>query len=219
MKYTRNRCERSEQQPRAERVVSSGIHKQAERFKHLRTIRDPGRIHQEIVRYQFKEVFQPSWFGTVQWQPFITDYTSVIKEAKHFNNKFFCALLNTKPKRIPMPAERPRIIWFHERVPVQINPHDPKNPRFKLAYHSHFHLEECPAPYSSHIRLDWFIRKEVGNGFHHFSTNNSTANKGFVLEPWVEERHSNYNFKDYYRYKHQQDADLVLDLKNSDLQF
>ena len=30
---------------------------------------------------------------------------------------------------------------------------------------------------------------------------------------------ANYNLKDYYRFRHHQDSDLVLDIENSDLQF
>jgi hypothetical protein len=39
------------------------------------------------------------------------------------------------------------------------------------------------------------------------------------LKPWIREHHANYNLKDYYRFKHHQDSDLVLDIENSDLEF
>ena len=219
MNYTEDRCERSEQHSRAKRVNESGQLKNSPVFRELRTTQNSSKIHKAIVEYQFQEVFQPHWFGSIQWQQFITDYTSAVKETRHFRNKFFCALLNTKPKKIPNPPERPRIIWFHEKAPVYINPQDSSNPRYKIAYHTHFHLEECPEPYDSWIHLDWLIHQKVAKGFHRFSTSNSVENKGFILKPWIREHHANYNLKDYYRFKHHQDSDLVLDIENSDLEF
>jgi hypothetical protein len=219
MTYAEIRCERSEQQSHAKRVIESGHHQIQKLLLDSKNHQDPARIHKAIIECQFQEVFQPCWFGSIQWQPFITDYATAVKEARHFRNKFFCALLNTKPTKIPNSPERPRIIWFHEKAPVCINPQDPKNPRYKIAFHTHFHLEECPAPYDSWIRLDWLIRNQVGKGFHRFSTSNSKENKGFVLKPWIREHHANYNLKDYYRFRHHQDSDLVLDIENSDLQF
>jgi len=219
MNYTEDRCERSEQHSHAKRVNESGQLRNSPVFRELRTTQDSSKIHKAIVEYQFQEVFQPHWFGNIQWQPFITDYTSAVKETRHFRNKFLCALLNTKPKKIPNPPERPRIIWFHEKAPVNINPQDSSNPRYKIAYHTHFHLEECPEPYDSWIHLDWLIHQKVAKGFHRFSTSNSVENKGFILKPWIREHHANYNLKDYYRFKHHQDSDLVLDIENSDLEF
>jgi hypothetical protein len=219
MTNTRKRCERSEQQSRAQRVMKSSPHKDRNHFRELRNVQDPAKIHEAIVRYQFQEIFQPYWFGSIQWQPFIPDFTTAEGEAEHFNTKFFCALLDTKPKKIPDPPERPRIIWFHEKALVNINPRDTKNPRYKIAYHSHFHLEQCPDPYDSLIHLDWLIHNKVAKRFHRLSTSNSKENKGIVLQRWIREHHANYNLKDYYRFRHQQDADLVLDYKNSDLKF
>jgi len=219
MNNHKNRGERREHDSRAKRVNAQGLHQDRIDFRKLRSVQDPKRIHQAIIQYQFQEVFEPKWFGTIQWQPFITDYTSAVKETRHFRNKFLCALLNTKPKRLPDPPERPRVIWFHEKAPVLMNPQEPSNPRYKLAYHTHFHLEECPEPYDSWIRLDWLVHNQVAKRFHRLSTNNSKENKGFVLKPWVREHHANYNFKDYHRYQNHQDADLVLDAENSDLQF
>ena len=219
MKKNTNACERSEQQSRVKRVIGSRTHKDRMHLRELRGIQSPVEIHKAIIDYQFHEVFQPHWFGSVQWQPFITEYTNAVKEARHFNLKFFCALLDTRPRNLPEPPERPRIIWFHEKASVLINPQELNNPRYRVTYHSHFHLEACPDPYNSWIGLDWLVRNKVAKGFHRLSTNNSKENKGFVLKPWVREHHANYNFKDYYRHKHDQDADLVLDIWNSDLQF
>jgi len=67
--------------------------------------------------------------------------------------------------------------------------------------------------------LDWLIHHKVAKRFHRFSTSNSSENKGFALKPWIREHHANYNLKDYYRFKHHQDSDLVLDIENSDLEF
>jgi hypothetical protein len=213
-------CERSEQASRVKRVMESETHKDRMHLRALRGDQSAVEIHKAIIDYQFQEVFQPHWFGSIQWQPFITDYTEAQKEAGHFRNKFLCALLDTKPTKLPNPPERPRMVWFHEKAPVLINPKDTKSPKFKIAYHSHFHLGECPRPYDSWIQLDWLIRNKVGKGFHRLSTNNSKENKGFVLKPWIRAHHAHYNLKDYYRFKHQQDSDLVLDIsRNSDLEF
>ena len=213
---TSTRCERSEQQSRAQRVIASTSHKTPDPFRHHK---DPIAIHQAILEYQFKEIFQPHWFGSILWQPWITEYTTAVKETTHFRNKTLTALMKTKLKKLPSPPDRPRIIFFHEKSLVNINPNEPNKPRYKTAYHTHFHLEQCPEPYTSWIQLDWLIRHQVAQRFHRFSTNNSSENKGFVLKPWIKEHHAHYNLKDYYRYKYQQDSDLVLDIINSDLQF
>lgn len=218
-KTTHNR-ERSERSSRVKRVMESETHKDRMHLRELRGIQSAAEIHKVIIDYQFQEVFQPCWFGSIQWHPFITEYTEAQKEARHFRSKFLCALLETKPTQIPEPPARPRMIWFHEKAPVLINPNEPNNPKYKIAYHSHFHLGECPRPYDSWIQLDWLIRNRVGKRFHRLSTNNSKENKGFVLKPWVREHHAHYNLKDYYRFKHHQDSDLILDIsRNSDLEF
>ena len=103
MTYTRIRCERSEQQSHAKRVIESGHHQIQKLLLDSKNYQDPTRIHKAIVEYQFQEVFQPHWFGSIQWQPFITDYATAVKEARHFRNKFYCALLKTKPTKIPNP--------------------------------------------------------------------------------------------------------------------
>jgi len=216
---TRTSCERSEQQLRAQRVITSRPHQDRIKFRQLRKVQDPSIIHQAILQYQFNEIFQPHWFGSIQWQPFITDFTTAVQESKHFRNKFLCSLLKTKLKNLPTPPDRPRIIFFHEKSPVLVNPMNHMNPIYKTVYHTHFHLERCPEPYDSWIQMDWLIRHQVAKGFHRFSSNNSSENKGFILKPWIQEHHAYYNLKDYYRYKHQQDFDLVLDIENSDLHF
>jgi len=45
------------------------------------------------------------------------------------------------------------------------------------------------------------------------------GNEGVVIKRWNRKHHGSYNLKDYYKYKHHQDSDLVLDYKNSDLLF
>lgn len=197
------------------RVKKSGLDQ--DRFRFLKGIHSPVEAHKAIVHYQFKEVFIPKWFISIEWYPFIYDYSTAVSEARHFRNKFLCAILGVKPKRIPQPPLRPRMIWFHERAEILINPQQPKNPKYRLGYHSHLHLEECPGPYTNWDYLNWLIRKRVGKGFKRLAANNSTENKGFVIKAWEWEHHANYNFKDYYRYKGHQDSDLVLDLENSDL--
>ena len=159
---TSTRCERSEQQSRAQRVIASTSHKTPDPFRHHK---DPSTIHQAILEYQFKEIFQPHWFGSILWQPWITEYTTAVKETTHFRNKTLTALMKTKLKKLPSPPDRPRIIFFHEKSLVNINPNEPNKPRYKTAYHTHFHLEQCPEPYTSWIQLDWLIRHQGLNEF------------------------------------------------------
>lgn len=210
-------CERSEQESRAKRGIASRSFDR--KLKGLSPTSGQAALHREVVKHQFEEIYSPRWFGTIQWLPFITDYTSAVREARHFRNKFLCSLLNTKLTKIPDPPERPRIIFFHERKPALINPSNINNPYYKIVYHTHFHLEDCPSPYNSLIRLDWLIKNKVAKKFHYFSRLNSTDNKGFVLLEWKREHHADYNLKDYYRYQGKQDSDLVLDYENSDLCF
>lgn len=219
MNHNEDSCEHREQHSRAQRVNASDQDKNQFNLRGLPNAHDPAAIHRAIIEYQFQKIFVPQWFGTIQWSPFILDSIQAEEEAKHFNTKFFCALLDVRPKKIPTPPSRPRIIWFHEKAPTNINPNNPSNPKYRLTIHSHFHLEQCPDPYNSFIHLDWLIRNKVAKGFHRFSTRNTKENKGFVLKPWVREHHAHYNLKDYYRYKYHQDSDLILDPRNSDLQF
>ena len=205
-------CERSEQTFRPKGEMNTRSHKRPQEPKDLySTIKD-------LMATQLNTL-NPHWFGTVQWIPFITDPESIPNEAKHFNNKLFCALLNCRPKNIPLPPERPRIIWFHEKTNVLVNPNNHKNPKYKNVYHSHFHLGQCPEPFDSHIALDWLIRSKVLPRFHQVSTNNSYGNKGFLLKQWNKAHHANYNLKDYRTYMYDQDFDLILDYENSDLDF
>ena len=212
-------CQQHTQNTIANQTSNSRHNNSNHHFRYLRKVNNPAEIHKAIIRYQFNEVFEPQWFGSIQWQPFIADYTTAVKETRHFRNKFLCSLLDTKLKKLPEPPLRPRIIWFHERELILINPRQPKNPRYKLAYHTHFHLEECPDPYTCFVKLDWLFRSKVAKDFKRLSTNDSAENKGFVLKEWKKDHHANYNFKDYFKYKNHQDADLVLDIENSDLQF
>jgi hypothetical protein len=161
----------------------------------------------------------PYWFGTIQWLPFIFTVNQAEQETRHFKNKLMMILskVNT-PKKIPNPPERPSIIFFHERKDVCINPRS-RTPKFRNVYHTHFHLGQCPEEFNHLEVLNTIILKEVAKNFQRFSKANSKFNKGFVLKPWVHKRHANYNFKDYYRFAGDLDADLVLDLFSSDLKF
>jgi hypothetical protein len=94
-----NRCEHREQHSRARRVNVLDKNQI-----------DPTLIHKSIIQYQFQEIFQPHWFGSIQWQPFISDYATAVGEARHLRIKLLCALMNTKPNKIPDPPERPRMI-------------------------------------------------------------------------------------------------------------
>ena len=82
MNKRRMRCECSEQLLRVKRVMESKTHKDRMHLRELRGVQSAVEIHKAIIDYQFQEVFQPHWFGSIQWQPFITDYTEAEKEAR-----------------------------------------------------------------------------------------------------------------------------------------
>ena len=62
------------------------------------------------------------------------------------------------------------------------------------------------------------IRHKVGKGFRRFFVGSSSANKEFILTPWIREHHGICNLKDCYRFKCHQDSGLVLSIENSYLE-
>ena len=219
MSIQKRGCEQREQHSRAQRVNVSRTHNQLWNPNKGLSPLGHFKVHKDLVNHQFSKVYKPHWFGTIQWQPFIFEFSEAVKETRHFRNKLLCSLLNVKLRKLPDPPLRPRIIWFHERALVQINPRNPGNSKFKNVFHTHFHLGKCPEPYDSLIPLDWLIRQKVLKDFDRVSKNKSLENQGFVLKEWVHKHHANYNLKDYFRYQHSDDPDLLLDYENSDLEF
>lgn len=139
--------------------------------------------HPALVRLLFTEVEQPQWFGTIQWLPFIRSYITAVKEAKHFRLKLLCSLYGTRPKDLPIPPARPRLLVFHERAFVDANPYSP-HPNYAWTYHTHFHLGPCPAQYNTLTRLDALIRTKVAAGFRRFSNPEQAADE--LLDRQVE---------------------------------
>lgn len=150
---------------------------------------------------------QPSWFITIQWSPAPYTFTHASDHARHFRNKFLCSTYHCDLKHLPEPQERSKLIWFHERA---------SDPKGRLIYHSHLHLTAVPQVTTAH-HLQWIIAKKVTPGFHCLKHLNRTIDPGVVIRPWVHEHHASYNLKDFYRYRHHQDHDLLLDWTISDI--
>jgi hypothetical protein len=99
---------------------------------------------------------------------------------------------------------------MHERNPVI------RHGRQILAFHTHLHLGALPDPLNHLWYLDHLIHQKVSPRIQRLLKTTSEGNRGVVIKPWNWDHHAFYNLKDYYRYKHHQDPDLVIDYKNSD---
>lgn len=152
---------------------------------------------------------EPRWFITIQWTPAPYRFEKASGNAMLFKNKLLCFLNNScSPRKIPDASERPRLIWFHERVDDSTG---------HLIYHSHLHLTALPEPYSTKPALTRLISQEIAPGFRSLKNLNRSVDPAIVILDWNRKNHSSYNLKDYYTYKHSQDPDLILDNKASDL--
>jgi hypothetical protein len=100
------------------------------------------------------------------------------------------------------------LIWFHERA---------QDPKGRLIYHSHLHLSNHPETNLTTLDIHWIIDTKVAPGFKCLKNLHRKRDPAVVIKCWNKTHHSNYNLKDYYTYKHHQDADLVLDYEISDL--
>ena len=169
------------------------------------------KVFKEYIRYQFECVYTPDWFGTVVWYPYPKDYTDVVEEARHFNNKLFSAI----KKLYAIGADlKPRIIWLHERTNEIINPYSNK-PLYRRAYHSHFHLEAVPGINTAES-MNQFLQEMVRPNIIRLSRRDTKSNKAITVLNWEHERHCGYNSKDYFK-RALDDNDLVLDYQYSDL--
>ena len=121
--------------------------------------------------------------------------------------------MNQHLKNIPDPPFRPHLVFFHEREEI-IN-----RIRQILAFHTHLHLGALPDHQNHLWYLDHQIHQKVALRVQKLLKTTTEGNRGVVFKPWVWDHHAFYNLKDYYSYKHHQDADLVLDYQNSDLTF
>jgi hypothetical protein len=166
-------------------------------------------IHQSI-KNQWNQ-YPPSWFMVIQWTPAPKDFTTTKDHARHFRNKFLSAVYKCHLNQLPPPKDRIKLIWFHERA---------QDPNGNLIWHSNLHLGALPSPYSqSRIQLNWIIHNNVARRFRCFKNLNGKQDPALVIKEWNYDHHALYNLKDYHRFKHHQDSDLVLDYENSDLIF
>jgi hypothetical protein len=166
-------------------------------------------IHQSI-KNQWNQ-HPPAWFLVIQWTPAPKDFTTTQDHARHFRNKFLPAIYRCHLHQLPPPENRIKLVWFHERS---------LDPNGNLIWHSNLHLEALPAPFGSTItQLDWIIQKKVAPHFRCFRNLNHKKHPALGIKEWNYDHHAFYNLKDYHRFKHHQDSDLVLDYENSDLIF
>ena len=161
---------------------------------------------QNLLEHQWNQC-QPRWFITIQWTPAPLTFTGASDHARHFRNKFLCAIYHCELKQLPEPEERCKLIWFHERA---------QDPKGRLIYHSHLHLTAVPQVTTAH-HLQWIIAKKVAPRFHCLKHLNRKIDPGVVIRPWIHEHHAFYNLKDFYRFRHRQDHDLLLDWSISDI--
>ena len=172
------------------------------------------KVLQELIRDQWENNFRPQWFITLLWNDLPTQFDVVKSHSKTFRNVFLTQLLDcNSPTRIPDPPERPSLIFMQERKPVI------RHGRQILAFHTHLHLGALPDPLNHLWYLDHLIHQKVSSRVQRLLKTTSEGNRGVVIKHWNWEHHAFYNLKDYYRCKHHQDPDLVIDYQNSDLRF
>ena len=173
-----------------------------------------GKVIQEVIQNQWETNFQPHWFITIHWNDLPTSYSQVEGHTRHLRNVFLTQLMGCgSPCDLPDPPERPSVVFFHERsLAICRN-------RKIFPFHTHLHLGELPSPLNEKWFLDVLLKGRVASRVKKLLKTTVDDNEGVVIKRWNPEHHGFYNLKDYYRYKHHQDPDLVLDYKNSDLKF
>ena len=171
------------------------------------------KVQEELIRTQWETNFRPQWFITLHWNDLPTRPEVIQSHARHFRNVFLTQLLNQPLKKIPEPPSRPPLVFFHERKPI-IN-----RGREVIAFHTHLHLGALPDTLNHLWYLDHLIHQKVSPRVQKLLKTTSEGNRGVVIKPWNWDHHAFYNLKDYYRYKQNQDPDLILDYQNSDLVF
>jgi len=172
-----------------------------------------GKVQEELIRYQWENSFLPKWFITLHWNDLPTRPEVIQSHARHFRNVLLTTLLNKSLKKLPGPAFRTKLVFFHERSFVV------KNNKSILAFHTHLHLESLPDHQNHQWFLEHIVHHQVKPHVQKLLKATNTDNEGVVIKPWVWDHHAFYNLKDYYSYKHHQDSDLVIDYLNSDLIF
>jgi len=173
-----------------------------------------GKVLEGLIRDQWETNFQPHWFITIHWNDLPTSYAQVEGHTRHLRNFLLTQLMGChSPRDLPDPPRRPSVVFFHERSPVICRS------RQILPFHTHLHLGELPSPLNHQWCLEYLLTQKVAPRVQKLLKTTTRGNKGVVVKPWIKDHHGLYNLKDYYRYKHHQDPDLVLDYRNSDLKF
>jgi hypothetical protein len=169
---------------------------------------------EQVIQNQWETNFQPHWFITIHWNDLPTSFETVQGHTRHLRNVLLTQLMGCGSTRdLPDPPGRPSAIFFHERSPVIC-----RN-RLILPFHTHLHLGELPSPLNEQCFLKVLLTEKVAPRVEKLLKTTTKGNEGVVIKRWNPEHHGFYNLKDYYRYKHHQDADLVVDYQNSDLKF
>lgn len=172
----------------------------------------------DATKESLKEIYStcgnPTWFITIEYYPVIRIYEEAEKEARYINNMLLSKVLKCNKRKINEHPERPLVLWFHEKQNMIIN-QSKSRPKYGIGYHSHLHLGCCPDPYGTYntrakFLLDYYFTTKA----QRTSKNKSKFNQGVVILPWIYKRHAFYNLKDFSRFRHHQDYDLVLDYKN-----
>ena len=173
-----------------------------------------GKVLEELIRDQWETNFQPHWFITIHWNDLPTAFETVQGHTRHLRNVFLTQLMGCgSPCDLPDPPGRPSAVFFHERSLVIC-----RNRKI-FPFHTHLHLGKLPSPLKEKWFLDVLLKGRVAPRVEKLLKTTTKGNEGVVIKRWNPEYHGFYNLKDYYRYKHHQDPDLVLDYKNSDLKF
>ena len=224
MKHTKISSERSEEHSRVKRgnespPTSESHHSSRISFnRELQKIKSKtnsfGKVMEKVILNQWETNFRPHWFITIHWNDLPTSFETVQGHTKHLRNVFLTQLMGCgSPCDLPDPPGRPSAIFFHERSPVICRS------RQILPFHTHLHLGELPSPLNEQWYLDVLLKSRVALRVKKLLKTTTKGNEGVLIKRWNQKHHGSYNLKDYYKYKHHQDADLVLDYKNSDLKF
>ena len=185
---------------------------------HLKVLNAKGyrnKVFSDYVSYQFDFIFEPAYFGTITWFPFVYHFEDVEKESRHFRNKLMASILGCGASKIPQLPNRPRILFFQEVKSIIVNPKS-KEPKWKQTFHTHFHLEDWNTVSDIH-HLNELVQTQVRPRFHRLQRTDTAENKAIVIKPWVAQQHASYNIKDFYSRQYCQDGDLIIDYRNSDL--
>lgn len=151
---------------------------------------------------------QPKWFVTLLWNDRPSEVITAISHARHFKNVFLRELYGKRTVgRLPVFPERMGMTIFHERK---------DDAKGKKMYHTHIHMlgDLCHLKYGWEV--DWHIRSRCLPHIQKLLKSDADGNNGIDVKEWAPDRHANYNYKDYKRFRNQQDGDLVLDYENSD---